>query len=74
MVDTETGSAKSRRRDRGPAPFAFTFRCPADLIGLVNEARFVLREPSRTSLMRKALEEYLNRRGITREGIREPAR
>lgn len=44
--------------------FPFTFRCPGYLIGPVNEARHILREPSRTSLVTKAITEYLNRRGI----------
>jgi hypothetical protein len=60
------------RRKRNPAVaarqieprFPFTYRCPARLIGPLNEARFDLREPSRTSLVTKAIVAYLAARGI----------
>jgi hypothetical protein len=64
---TEVPQAKARARQlrrKHPTPFAFTYRCPSDLIGPLNEARFILREPSRTALMTKALTEYLRTRGI----------
>lgn len=54
---------KTRRR-LGPPPFAFTFRCPADLIGPLDEAKWILREQSRTALVAKAIREYLATRGI----------
>ena len=42
-----------------PMPHAFTYRCPPGLIGPLNEARFILREPTRTSLVTNALYAYL---------------
>jgi len=64
----------TRRRGAAPTtppgptpqrPFVFTYRCPAGLIARLNEARFALRESSRTALVSKAIAEYLDRRGIT---------
>jgi hypothetical protein len=70
--------AKKQKRRTGPAPhtstvhaspFVFTYRCPARLIGPLNEARFVLREPTRTGLVTKAIEEYLQKRRIPLEVV-----
>lgn len=47
-----------------PKPFIFTYRCPPHLIEQLNEARHILREPTRTGLVTKAITEYLARRGI----------
>jgi hypothetical protein len=62
MASTARKPRPTRRDD--PESFAFTYRCPGELIGAVNEARHILREPSRTSLVTKAIVEYLSRRGI----------
>jgi len=61
-----TARAKFDARRRGVAPkaFVFTYRCPPELIGPLNEARFILREPSRTAVVSKAIAEYLRARGI----------
>jgi hypothetical protein len=56
---------KSTRRKPG---FVFSYRCPIRLIGAVNEARFVLREPSRTDLVTHAIEYYLRAKGIALPG------
>lgn len=59
------GAASTTAPGPTPRPFIFTYRCPAALIGRLNEARFALREASRTALVSKAITEYLDRRGIT---------
>jgi hypothetical protein len=64
MSETLTVPRARKLRRKAPDPFPFTYRCPAELIGPLNEARFMLREPSRTALMTKAITEYLRTRGI----------
>jgi hypothetical protein len=48
--------------------FVFSYRCPMRLIGALNEARFILREPSRTDLVTHAIEFYLRAKGIALPG------
>lgn len=42
----------------------FSYRCPFWLLKPLDEARFTFREPSRTSLVTKAIVEYLTKRHI----------
>jgi hypothetical protein len=63
--DTMPAKRKPRLTRRGrQTTFNFIFRCPRHLIGPLNEARHVLREPTRSSLVTKALTEYLLKRGL----------
>jgi hypothetical protein len=57
---------KAPRRASPRKAHAFTYRCPGHLIGPLDEARFLLREPSRAALISKAIAEYLRARGLVR--------
>lgn len=63
-MSTSLPRARPRARRAGAKVFPFTYRCPAHLIGPLNEAKFVLREESRTALLTKAIVEYLRARAI----------
>jgi hypothetical protein len=53
-----------RRRPRGTGSYTFSYRCPVWLIAAVDEARWTLREPSRTALVTRAIAEFLQKRNL----------
>ena len=53
-----------RRRPRGAHTYTFSYRCPRWLIAAIDDARWTLREPSRTSLVTRAITEFLQRRNL----------
>jgi hypothetical protein len=53
-----------RRRPRRAASYTFSYRCPLWLIAAVDEARWTLREPSRTALVTRAIAEFLQKRNL----------
>lgn len=53
-----------RRRIRSTESYTFSYRCPRWLIAAIDEARWTLREPSRTALVTRAITEFLQRRNL----------
>jgi hypothetical protein len=53
-----------RRRPRGLGTRTFSYRCPLWLLNAVDEARWTLREPTRTALVTRAITEFLQRRNL----------
>jgi hypothetical protein len=53
-----------RRRIHRPGTYTFSYRCPLWLIAAIDEARWTLREPSRTALVTRAITEFLQKRNL----------
>jgi hypothetical protein len=53
-----------RHRSRAAASYTFSYRCPLGLIAAIDEARWILREPTRTALVTRAITEFLQRRNL----------